>query len=132
MILLKIFRRDCYSELKKRLYREENRACKVGYIMLMARIADGRPELKTKILRKVELDCISRRCDFSMLLYATCMAEWFWKKLDASLCLALPLLYAFGRIKLDLVGLGTQNPKAVVMIDNSVVECDIPPQCTPL
>jgi len=133
MRLLKIFHRDdCYDRLKKWLYREESELCRMGYILLMARIADNKPELKAKILRKVELDCTSRYCDFPTLLYATCMAEWFWKKLDASPCLELPLLYVLDRIKLSFVGLGTPNPKAVVTVYNSSTECDIPPQCYPL
>ena len=130
MRLLNIFRKnDCYGELKKKLYREENRLCKMGYLMLMARIADSDPKFKTKILRKSKLDCASIHCDFSTLLYATCMAEWFWKKLDASLCLMLPLLYVLDRIKLNFVGLGTQDPEMVVMVYDFLIECDIPPQC---
>ncbi|MFZ8808669.1 MAG: hypothetical protein ACO2PN_11275 [Pyrobaculum sp.] len=133
MRLLKVFRRgDCYNKLKKKLYREENWLCRMGYILLMARIVDNKSQLKAKILRRAELDCSSRYCDFSTLLYATCMAEWFWKKLDASLCIELPLLYVLDRIKLDFVGLGTQDPKVVVMVYNSLAECDIPPQCYPL
>ncbi len=128
MRLLKI-RDDCYNRLKKLLYREENWLCRMGYIMLMAQIADNKPELKAKILRKVELGCTSRYCDFSILIYATCMAEWFWKKLDASPCIELPLLYALDRIKLNFVGLGTPDPKMVVMVYNSTAECDIPSQC---
>jgi hypothetical protein len=128
MRLLKIFcRDDCYSRLKKKLYSEENWLCRMGYILLMARIANNKPELKAKILRRAELDCTYRYCDFPTLLYATCMAEWFKKKWDTSPCLELPLLYVLDRIKLNFVGLGT--PKAVVMVDRSLAECDIPPQC---
>jgi hypothetical protein len=130
MRLLNIFRKnDCYSALKKKLYREENELCRMGYIMLMARIVDGDNGLKAKIFRKTKLDCTSIRCDFSMLLYAVCMAEWFWKKLDASLCIELPLLYVLDKIRLDFVVLDAQDPKMVVIVYNSSTECDIPPQC---
>lgn len=130
MRLLKIFcRDDCYSRLKRRLYSEENWLCRMGYILLMAWIVNNKPELKAKILRRAELDCTYRYCGFPTLLYATCMAEWFKKKWDASPCLELPLLYVLDRIKLNFVGLGTQDPKAVVMVDRSLAECDIPPQC---
>jgi hypothetical protein len=128
MRLLKLFR-NCYSALKKKLYREENEVCRMGYIMLMARIAGNNHKLKAKIFRKVRLDCASIRCDYSMLLYATCMAEWFWKTLDASLCIKLPILYMLGIVRLGLVGLGTQSPKIVVTVYNSSTECDIPSQC---
>jgi hypothetical protein len=128
-MILDVFRRGgCYGELKKKLYREKNWLCKMGYIILMTRIADSDPKLKAKILRKVKLDCTSTYCGFPTLLYATCMVEWFWKKLDASLCVKLPLLYVLGRIKLDFV-LGTQNPKMVVTAHDSSAECDIPSRC---
>jgi len=130
MRLLKIFYRDdCYSRLKKKLYREENWLCRMGYILLMARIVDSNRELKAKILRKTKLDCTYRYCDFPILLYATCMAEWFWKKLEVSPCLELPILYVLDRIRLDLIGLGAQSLKMVVTVYNSSTECDIPPQC---